>query len=99
MPPRTSIHTTNCERIQILTLLATGIIKQTEIAEIFGISTQTIHKLVTKTKNRGYDPSDYRTLRLEHVIDKEGRGAKPKVKAESEQQIVECVTNDNSFDP
>lgn len=81
MPPKTKPHTT----------ILTGLMEQKEVAEIVGISMQTIHMLTNKAKGRGYDPSDYRTLRLEHVIDEPGRG--PESKVMSEEQIV---TNDKS---
>lgn len=71
MPPKTNSRTTDYKQIQTLT---TGLIKQMKVAKIFGISTQAIHKLLTKAKGRDYSPWDYRTLKLEHVIDETSLG-------------------------
>ncbi|KAK6333069.1 hypothetical protein TWF718_010893 [Orbilia javanica] len=58
--------------------------KQTEIAEYFGISCNSIRKLVVKAQSRGYNPEDFRTLRMEHVVESE-RGRKPKARPTLEQ--------------
>ncbi|KAF3291521.1 hypothetical protein TWF970_000735 [Orbilia oligospora] len=53
--------------------------KQADVAARFGTTRSSVIGLVRKAKERGYNPSDYTALTMEHVIDEQRSVAKDKL--------------------
>ncbi|KAJ6262080.1 hypothetical protein Dda_0017 [Drechslerella dactyloides] len=100
MPPQaedttSDRYSTLCQRIQILTLLGAGG-KQADVAARFGVSRSAVARLLRKAKDRGYNPQDYTSLTMEHVVDEQRAGRPKKVTQAKEQEVVSIVTKDRS---
>ena len=73
-------------RIQALALAEEGITVK-RIMEITNMSRRTIFNLKKKARERGYNPTQSRTLKLEYVEDAP-RSGRPKVVTEEKKQLL-----------
>ncbi|KAF3918504.1 hypothetical protein ABW21_db0205769 [Orbilia brochopaga] len=85
--------TTPCERIQMLTLVAAGG-KAYEVVAKFGYSRSGYARLLRKAKNRGYNPKDVTSLKMEHVVDNY-RSGRPRKTATQANEQGNTVSNAN----
>ncbi|KAK6508755.1 hypothetical protein TWF481_003525 [Arthrobotrys musiformis] len=84
--------TTPCEQIQILTLMGVRG-KQADITAKFGITRSSIVRLLRKAKERDYNPNNYTTFTMEHIIDEQRLGRPRKTTEEVEQHAFSLHYN------
>jgi transposase len=81
-------------RIQALVLLERGV-HHTEITEITGVSKSSVYGSRKIAKERGYDPSQSKSILLRYVEDAPRSGRPPIKPTEAAQTLaVEAVTKD-----
>jgi transposase len=77
-------------RIQALALVEEGITVK-RVMEVTGLSRRTIFNLKKRARERGYDPAQSRTLKMEYVEDAPRSGRPKVITEEKRNQLVEEV--------
>ena len=95
MPNAQSNSLTIAQRIQALALVEHGIAAKI-VQEVTGVSTSSISALKIKARQRGYDPTVSRVLKVEYIEDAPRSGRPKKVTSEVEQAILNNVVQDRN---
>jgi hypothetical protein len=93
MPNAQSVNHDLGQRLQALALAEFGV-AQTVVTEITGLSRSSVSRLKKQARERGYDPSVSRALKLEYVEDAP-RSGRPPIPKETEDAILEKLANGN----
>ena len=83
------------KKLQALSLIEHGIAAKV-VQAVTGVSTQSISYLKRKARDRGYDPTISRILKVEYVQDAPRSGRPTKVTPEVEQAILNNVRHDRN---
>ena len=81
------------QKLQALSLIEHGITAKV-VQAVIGVSTQSISYLKRKARDRGYDPTVSRILKVEYVEDACRSGRPPKVTSKVEQAVLDNVRHD-----